>query len=610
MMYIAYFHPSLLKATFSRFVSLKQRGQNFWWLCPFHDEKTPSFSVSPEKGIFKCFGCGKGGNLISFVQAYERLSFKEALTLLADYLGIPLTYSGKKENARKKRKDFLLKINDWVNKIYRQEISHPNVTNYLKKRKINLDTQNHFLIGYAPPSFRFLENAIEKDTQDEKKEDSLKALKTLGLISSSDRGEASSYNRFKGRLILPIRNLSGECIGFGGRILEDDSKAAKYINSPESELFKKKDCLYHLNYAKEAIRKNNQIILVEGYFDVIGLYQKEIHNVVAPLGTAFTKEQARLLRRYSDHLIIFFDSDSAGIEAAFKALKTAKFEKIKTRIVSLPSDNEKLDPFDIALKKDPIDILSILDSARNETEFILWYFFVYKYNINDLNDKKIAITEFFSYIQEYHEHLWEKLEFIEKSQDILQISQDVLKYDFKQFMKTQAQPSVSLKTKHEPHKSAEEKNISRVEKDILAVLLKFPELWGNEHLLEEINWSSDEMYLLFHFFRDRLKTGQLWKWEHLNEVMPILPENLSALLSGIILEFEVILEQEQEKNYSIYLKKMILHCKLHRVEKRLEEVQNSLNKKGEFKSKETESLAMEFRDLIEQKKRIKSSQQF
>ena len=599
-----------IESYISRFVSLKQRGRNFWGLCPFHSEKTPSFSVSPERGIFKCFGCDKGGNVISFVQQYENISFKEALTLLADRAGISLSSKGKKETPQKKHKEFLLDVNDWVCKLYSEEVSRPEVKKYFDQRRISLDVQNHFSLGYAPGNFRFLENAVQKNIPDNKKESFLNALNTLGLITQSSYSDSGSYNQFKGRLIFPIYNISGKCIGFGGRILGESHKTAKYVNSTESELFQKKHCLYHLNHAKEAIRKNNQSILVEGYFDVIGLYQKSIYNAVAPLGTSFTKEQARLLKRYSDHLIIFFDSDSAGIEAAFRALKTAKSEKIKTKIVSLVGASseagENQDPFDISLEKDQIDILSILDSSKNELQFILWYFFFHKNNINNMEDKKTAILHFFSYVQDYHEHLWEKLEFIEKSSEILQVSPDVLKHDFKQFMKDQS--SFVAYRKYDTKKESEKKSIFRIEKDVLAILLKFPELWENERLLDEMSWSSEEMYLLFYFFNDRLKTGEMWDWDHLNEVISILPENLSALLSGIILEFEPVLEQQkEEKNYSSDLKKMILQCKLHEIENRLQVVQDRLNVDEKFENKDSESLTMEFRDLIEEKKKIKNA---
>ena len=470
----------------------------------------------------------------------NRLVFSEALKLLAEQAGIALSHYHKKNNA-KGEFDLLYALNEWVQKTYSSQLNQEETQNYLKNRDIQPKTQKEFSLGFAASKFRFLEFSLENDSSLPDKKKALQNLHDLGLIVKNTRGEDSSYNRFRNRLIFPIHDEMGKVIGFGGRIIEDKADTAKYVNSPESKLFHKKRSLYSLHRAKASIRENNLAVLVEGYFDVIGLYQKGVRNAVAPLGTSFTQEQAKLIKRFSDHLVIFFDSDSAGCEAAMKALITAKKLKIHTKVVHSPDQNQ--DPYDIAKEKDEIDLLAMIDSAKDEMSFVLWYYFSHKHSLNDLEDKKTAISDFFSYVKENVEQLWEQLEFMDGASPILGISPQTLQYDFKKDLKNSLKnhtrtlsPVNQMGRRGKQAQSAATgmKKIPTVEKDILAVLLYFPDYWEKEFLLDQVNWSSREMYLLFGFFRDRLKSGEIWKWENLNEVISLLPQELAAVLSEII----------------------------------------------------------------------------
>ena len=601
----------------SRFISLKRKGKNLWGLCPFHNEKTPSFSVAPDKGIFKCFGCGKGGNVLTFVQEYERISFPEALKLLAEQAGITLTRYAKK-SASKEKYELLYKVNAWVENLYINQINDPKIQGYLQKRDIDIKMQKEFNLGFSTSKYRFLEVHLENENSSEDfkdKEKILNSLYELGLVvkgAQNTHRETSSYNRFRERLIFPINNEKGKTIGFGGRIIEEKQDTAKYVNSPESKLFHKKRSLYNIHRAKSSIRENKLAILVEGYFDVVGLYQKNIHNVIAPLGTAFTEEQASLIKRFTDNLVIFFDNDNAGYEAAMKALIVAKNKKIITRIV-LYEESSK-DPFDLSLEKDQIELLTLIDSAREEPDFVLWYYFSYKYpkeSLKNLEEKKTAILDFFSYLKENVEHLFEQLEFIKLASIFLDISTETLEHDFKKYLE-KSEGYLTRPQTNQQLKNPITKKTSKIEKDILALLLYFPDYWENEFLLDQVKWSGEDIYLLFSFFRDRLKSGEIWKWENLCEVISLIPNNLAALLSEIIFEFDhVIANQKEEKDYSLSLKKMILQNKLNEIEEQITEVKKRLSSQErsqeQFKEKEGESLdelTIEFQTLILEKKKV------
>ena len=601
----------------SRYVSLKKKGRNFWGLCPFHSEKTPSFSVSPEKGIFKCFGCGKGGNLFSFVQEYERVGFPDALKLLAEQAGIKLSRYQKKSSEREeKKKNDLSDLLEWARKTYQAQIDDPVPQAYLKQRKIKPEMQEVFHLGFAPAKYQFLETSLSrKQGQPEEREKALKGLYELGLVSSSAHNEGTSYNRFRERLIFPIHDDSGKTVGFGGRTLAEATNSAKYINSTDSRLFHKKQSLYNIHRAKNPIRENNMVILVEGYFDVIGLYQKDIKNVVAPLGTSFTNEQAKLIKRFTDRMTIFFDPDPAGKEAALKTLIAARKNKIQAKVVH--SLERSKDPFDISIEKDEIDILTMIDSAKDEMSFVLWYYFFHKNSIDDFEEKKQAILDLFLYLQENVEQVWEQLDFIKKASSIVGVPDQTLQYDFKKFLKgrpnafssSQGANSQALSPGLDGGEGGRKTKTRKIEKDILAILLRFPEHWSDDFLSDEIKWSTEEMHLLFGFFRDRSKAGEVWQWSDLSgEVITMLSElskELSSLLAGIIMEFDQVLENEGErKDYSSYLKKMILQKEIGEIDSQIEKVQRQLGLSDHLENKDPDELTMEFQTLIQKKKKF------
>ncbi len=314
----------------SEYVPLKKRGKNFVGLCPFHSEKAPSFTVTPDKQIFYCFGCGEGGNVISFLMKHEKLSFPEAVKFLAKRANIPLpreSFDAKRE----KQLDKLYYANQvakeyFVKNLHRM-VPGRKARHYLNKRGFSPETQKLFSLGYAPAEWEGLiryaqTKGIEKDT-----------LNQAGL--AVPRTESSGYyDRFRNRITFPVFNLSGKVVGFSSRVLEDEDQP-KYLNSPETPIYQKGKILYGLNLSKDAIRQESTAILVEGNVDLISLYQAGIKNVVACSGTAFTPDQARLLSRYAEGVFLFFDADSAGQSATFRSVDLLFSEGVEVFVVAL-----------------------------------------------------------------------------------------------------------------------------------------------------------------------------------------------------------------------------------------------------------------------------------
>ncbi len=315
-----------------RRVQLKKAGRDFKALCPFHDEKTPSFTVSPTKGFYHCFGCGEHGTALSFLMRYDHMEFVEAVESLAATMGIDVPREESQRPAR--RYDELFGLMQRVEKHYQQELrGHDEATEYLKSRGIDGATAKRFGIGYAPAGWTHLLDKFGTSKQ------AIDRLLALGLIVQKDSG--SHYDRFRGRIMFPIRDARGRPIGFGGRVL--DQEVPKYLNSPETVLFHKGRELYGLYEARQALRNIDRLVIVEGYMDVVGLARHGIDFAVATLGTATTDEHFRRLFRICDEVHFCFDGDSAGRAAAWRALETALpqlREGRQVRFVFLPEGQD------------------------------------------------------------------------------------------------------------------------------------------------------------------------------------------------------------------------------------------------------------------------------
>ena len=365
----------------SQYVILKRSGRNFFGLCPFHKEKSPSFSVSPDKQIFHCFGCGVGGNVIHFVSKIENLDFRETLELLANRANITLpTLDNSYQDSKKAiLKSKVYEINEITAKFYHENLYKPTskpAQEYIKKRRLDNRTLKSFLIGYSG-NFDELYNLLKQKGFTEEQ------ILASSLVNKTDNGKF--IDRFRKRLMIPIQDTSGKFIAFGGRVL-DDSKP-KYINSPENIVYSKGRNLFGLNIAKKGDTK--KLIIVEGYMDAISLYQRGITNVVASLGTALTEQQGRLLRKNSEQVIIGYDADGAGQAATLRGLEILQNMGCDIRVLQIYGAK---DPDEFVIKYGPERFQKCVDSAISLVEFKVK---ILKQNLNieNVNDKIKFLNE-------------------------------------------------------------------------------------------------------------------------------------------------------------------------------------------------------------------------
>jgi DNA primase len=345
------------------FVSLKRRGVNFLGLCPFHNEKTPSFTVSPSKGIFKCFGCGKGGNSVNFLMEHEHLTYPDALRWLAKkyHIEIAETEESAEELVQKNERESMMILNEFAWKYFSRIMNDSDEgravgLGYFKERGFRREIIEKFQLGYSPEQRdAFVKEALKSGYKQEY------IIKTGLGIEKNDR----FFDRFSGRVIFPIHSLSGRIIGFGGRILRSDAQAAKYLNSPESEIYHKSATLYGIYFARNAMVREDKCILVEGYTDVLSMHQTGIENVVASSGTSLTEDQIRLIKRFTINVTILYDGDPAGIKASLRGIDMILAEGMHVRVVSLPVGE---DPDSFARSHSSAAMLDYL--KNNETDFI------------------------------------------------------------------------------------------------------------------------------------------------------------------------------------------------------------------------------------------------
>ncbi len=320
------------------FLTLKKQGQNYFGLCPFHSEDTPSFSVSTTKQIYYCFGCQKGGNAINFLMEIEGLTFAESVAKLAERVGVQLPQKEQSaaESKQAKERKAILKVHQLTADFYRELLQHqPNTAaEYLKKRGIGEQVSKAFMLGFAGDDWQALYNYLNRQGYDGA------LLQKASLVSLSGKNNRY-YDKFHGRLIFPICDFHGDVIAFGGRVLDDGQP--KYLNSAQTPIYNKSAVLYGLHVAADAIRREDLAVIMEGYIDVVTAHQYGVTNAVASLGTALTIEQARLLKRYTTNVLLAYDGDSAGIKASMRGIDILREQGMRVRVLALP---EGFDPDD------------------------------------------------------------------------------------------------------------------------------------------------------------------------------------------------------------------------------------------------------------------------
>ncbi len=346
----------------SGYVTLKKSGQNFFGLCPFHPEKTPSFSVNPDKQIFHCFGCGVGGNVFTFLMRLEGINFPESIKFLARRASIQLDFEEKDDSSHQEN-ETLYHINEFAARFYQESLLAPagkNSVTYLKDRGFNSDAIKAFGLGFAPPGWDNLINHARKESVD------IELLLRAGLILKKDGG--GYYDRFRDRVMFTIWNLSGRVVAFGGRKLSAQDDSPKYINSPESPVYEKGKLLYGLYQNRDEIRKLDKVIFVEGYTDLMSMVCGGIKNVAATSGTALTEDHARLIHRYTKNVVLMYDSDTAGSAATLRGADILLAIGLDVFIASLPPGH---DPDSFLKKEGAAGVITHLKSAVNLFDFKL-----------------------------------------------------------------------------------------------------------------------------------------------------------------------------------------------------------------------------------------------
>lgn len=407
-----------------QFVKLKKRGVNYLGLCPFHNEKTPSFTVSPSKEIYKCFGCGKSGNTISFIMEHEKYSYVDALKWLANKYGIEVeeTFASNEQKQQMLVADSLYIINNFAqqfftNTLFNTEEGQDIGLAYFKERGFREEVIRKFQLGYSPEQRdAFTKEALGKQFNPE-------LLIKTGLVANRQIPGGSGpqlVDNYRGRVIFPVHNHSGKVLGFGARILKTNDKAPKYINTPENEIYVKSRILYGSYFARQAIDKADECLLVEGYTDVVSLHQAGIENVVASGGTSLTPDQLRLIKKYTNNLTIVYDGDAAGVKAALRGLDLALEESLNVKLVLIP-DNE--DPDSYVNKVGASSFTQFV--KRNKKDFIL---FQLEVALKDAGNDSLKKAEVVNRVAETISRI-NKVEDFTKQQDYIKQCSEILRID-------------------------------------------------------------------------------------------------------------------------------------------------------------------------------------
>jgi DNA primase len=409
------------------YVTLKKKGANWMACCPFHKEKTPSFSVSPAKEIFYCFGCHKGGTVFNFVMEMERVSFPEAIKLVADKTGVPLPKMevDSRFAARRSEIDDVIELNKWALEWWEQHLGQSGseakvARDYLQQREISDETQKQFRLGYAPDSWEALSSHLRQKGATQLQ------IERSGLVVKKEEG--GSYDRFRGRLMFPVMDIQGRPIAFGGRTLRNED--AKYINSPETAAYIKGRHLFGLNLTRDEIRRSGYAILVEGFLDLIVPFQFGVRNVVASLGTALTPDQVKLLSRFARKVVVNYDGDRAGVQAAKKAIETLLTEDLEVKVLVLP---DNADPDEFIRKFGANEYQQRRGEAQPHIQFVIDQA-VRDRKLTNPAHKEAAIEEVLPFIRAVRSRI-QKREYFDIAMDSLRVADPSLRREFWQTLR-------------------------------------------------------------------------------------------------------------------------------------------------------------------------------
>lgn len=470
-------HAARIEEVVGEFVSLKRRGSNMIGLCPFHNEKTPSFTVSPSKGIYKCFGCGASGDSARFLMEHEKYSYPEALRYLAGKYNIHIeeTESTEEEKQEEKERESLYAVNHFAanhfaKRLWETDEGKSVGLSYLRNRGFTDAIIEKFQVGYSPKKWDDLTaEALNKGYK-------LDYLQKAGLTISKNNRD---YDRFRNRVMFPVHNMSGRVIAFGGRILSQDKKQPKYVNSPESEIYYKSKILYGIHLARTPISRENNCLLVEGYTDVISLHQTGIENVVASSGTSLTKEQISLIKRYTENITILYDGDEAGLKASFRGIDMILEQGMNVKIVMFP---EGEDPDSFARTHRSDETRSFIE--ENASDFI-----VFKTNIllkeakNDPVQRAGLIKDIVLTISKIPDQIKRTI-YISECATILDMQEQTLMNELNKILRSEYRKKIRKSTETEEsstepalpkveQKDPDKESIETNEKNIIRLLLQY-----------------------------------------------------------------------------------------------------------------------------------------
>ena len=574
----------------SKYVTLKRSGRNFFGLCPFHKEKSPSFAVSPDKQIFHCFGCGAGGNVIHFISKIEGLDFKDTLELLANRVNIELpTLDNLEDDKTVRLKSKVYEINKIAAEFYHENLYKPTskiAQEYIKKRKLDNRTLKAFLIGYAG-NFNELYLLLKQKGYTEEE------MLASSLVKRTENG--GYMDSFRKRLMFPIQDVRERVIAFGGRVL-DDSKP-KYINSPENIVYSKGRNLFGLNVAKK--HDTRKIIIVEGYMDAISLYQRGITNVVASLGTAMTEAQGRLLRRYSEQVILGYDADGAGQAAILRGMEILQNLGCDIRVLQIEGAK---DPDEYVLKYGPERFQKCVDNAISLVEFKVKVL-LKELNIENTNDKIKFLNEIAKILAKVTNQMEREI-YVDKIAKEYKISKEAIYAEVNKLMYKDNQGSkklekrvVTMVPKEEKENSVSDAVLKRENLVIYLLINEYSKCYEKIKNLITLNYIQDDTNkqilkkMYEEFEKGNSNTSQLLDWFQDEKVI----SHITEIMAG---DFEITdVNKAIDDLISIYEKEKLIN--------RRNEILKKLESVSEAGSEEVKELEKELNDIILKLAKIK-----
>ncbi|MFC1563777.1 DNA primase [candidate division KSB1 bacterium] len=577
-------------------VRLKKAGQNFVGLCPFHQEKTPSFSVSPSKQIYKCFGCGEGGNVFSFIMKDQNINFSEALKQLSEKAGIDISkYKETPQDKEKKQQnEELYAVNEFAAEWFIKNLWNTKpgekALNYLQERGFREDTLKLFGVGFAPDSWDALIGACVKASF------KTETLALAGLVVS--KSSTSFYDRFRERILFPIKNEYGRAIGFGGRALKS-TEGAKYINTPETPVYHKGRILYGLFQNKDMIRKKDMIILVEGYTDVMALNEHGIGIGVATSGTALTQRQAQLIKRYTKNTILLYDADTAGIKAALRGSEILFGADLDISVVNLGND---ADP-DSFLRKHSKD--AFIDALKNRKSIIEFYASSFEKSESEMSsgEKVARIRDMIDLVENIRDSLKRELMLKEIGE---KLSTDV-KTIFKEYYRKKRSRSGFRREREEPKVNSghvEISNIDPVERALGQVLVNEPEIAKN--IIKEISETEifdSNIRLIIDLVKEFLENKKTYTPADLisaadNEIM-------QKLISSLGFELRTTSDSNADEHvlFKNDAESIISTLKARHIDRELVSIQQKM-KDAEKSGKDTSKLITKYNDLYQKRSKL------